>query len=127
MPSYFDLAELTSSDTADKHQLANEPPSKARANLQRLIDQTLAPIREEVDQPVYVTSGYRSVRLNKLVDGVDNSRHTRGTAADIYTVGHTARELEVIIRRLAREGQIPEPVELIAYPDKGHVHVAVAD
>jgi len=32
MPNYFDLAELTTSDTASRLQLANVPPAKAVAD-----------------------------------------------------------------------------------------------
>ena len=34
-------------------------------------------------RPLVVTSGYRCETHNKAVGGVENSRHTQGTAADI--------------------------------------------
>ena len=34
--------------------------------------------------PIYVSSGYRSPRLNNAVHGATTSQHTTGQAADIY-------------------------------------------
>ena len=52
-----------------------------------LIDTELVEVLEDVrtyfNNPVIITSGYRTPEYNKKVGGVKNSQHTKGTAADI--------------------------------------------
>ena len=43
----------------------------------------LQPARELYRKPIRVTSGFRSLAVNRAVGGVRNSQHTRGEAADI--------------------------------------------
>ena len=52
-------------------------------NLEALIDNLLDPIREQWGAAIYVTSGFRSIALNKAVGGVPNSHHLGGYAADL--------------------------------------------
>ena len=40
-------------------------------------------LRDTINRPVIVTSGYRCVRHNKEVGGVENSYHLQGLAVDI--------------------------------------------
>lgn len=44
--------------------------------------------------PIYITSGFRSERLNKLVGGKPTSRHLFGLAVDCYCPAFTAKEFE---------------------------------
>ena len=53
-------------------------------NLQHLCIHVLQPLRDAIGRPVYITSGYRSAKLNARVGGVPNSYHLRGLAADIH-------------------------------------------
>jgi zinc D-Ala-D-Ala carboxypeptidase len=41
------------------------------------------------DQPIRVTSGFRSVSCNNAVGGASNSRHLYGDAADLGAGAHT--------------------------------------
>ena len=52
--------------------------------------------------PFVVTSGYRCEQHNKEVDGVENSAHTRGFAADIKAANSTKRF--IIVNALLRAG-----------------------
>lgn len=61
-------------------------------NLVKILDE----IRERLGCPVIVTSGTRCARHNKEVQGVADSRHVRGKAADIVaTVGSKDRVLKI--------------------------------
>lgn len=57
-------------------------------SMQQVADMTygcimlLEPARRQVG-PIIINSGYRNVRVNRLVGGVGNSQHLRGQAADI--------------------------------------------
>lgn len=82
----FSLRELTKSATAERLGILNKPTKEVLANLQELASTILQPIREKWGEPIIVTSGYRSPRLNEVVGGARNSQHMKGQAADIRTV-----------------------------------------
>lgn len=85
---YFSLSELTSSATARKMSISNIPDEDAVLNLKALIYNILDPARKIYGAPIFVHSGYRCERLNKVVGGVKNSQHLKGEAADIDTGSH---------------------------------------
>jgi len=80
---YFTIEELTHSNIAARRGIDNTPNEDHRKNLQRLIELVLDPLREEVDKPIIVSSGYRCPELNKAVGGSSTSQHMQGLAADI--------------------------------------------
>ena len=80
---YFSIKELTKSETATKKGIDNTPNAAQVKNLESLINNLLDPIREQWGAAIYVTSGFRSVALNKAVGGVSNSHHLGGYAADL--------------------------------------------
>lgn len=55
--------------------------------------QKLDALREAVNRPIYVTSGYRCPTHNSKVSYASQSYHTRGMAVDIYCDGLTVDEL----------------------------------
>lgn len=57
---------------------------------QELLD-LLELIREDLGQPMRVSSGNRCTQHNAAVGGVANSSHTRGFAADIFVGGGSKR------------------------------------
>ena len=76
---YFTLNELISTSTG----LLNIPSTEQLANLQKLVTNVLDPLRELYGKPITVNSGFRSVAVNKKVNGATNSDHLFGFAADI--------------------------------------------
>ena len=78
----FTLSELIHSDTALKNNINNMPDIVALDNLLNLIFYCLQPIRDKLNKPMIITSGYRSKALNSLVGGVSSSQHLKGQAAD---------------------------------------------
>ena len=82
---HFSLLEFTESPTARKHGIANVPPAEAVDNLKRLCENTLEPLREALQLPVVITSGFRSKALNDLLaHSSERSQHMQGQAADFY-------------------------------------------
>ena len=81
---YFSIKELCNSTTAKKKGIDNTPTPEAEANLVRLIEEVLDPIREQDGKPISVSSGYRCEELNSAVGGAKNSFHKTGCAADIH-------------------------------------------
>ena len=50
-------------------------------------------LRERINRPIIITSGYRCPEYNRRVNGATNSQHMLGTAADIRVDGMTPRQL----------------------------------
>ena len=80
---HFTIEELTHSDTAIGHGIANNPGAVERENLRRLAERVLDPARERLGAPIYVNSGYRCKAVNNAVGGSKTSQHLLGEAADI--------------------------------------------
>lgn len=77
--SNFSFNELTKTDTG----LENTPSDmNVIRNLVRL-SEFLQIIRNELQLPIIVNSGYRSKEVNEAVGGVLSSYHVKGLAADI--------------------------------------------
>ena len=83
----FTLGELLASETAERNpdmlKEQHNPPPEVVANLAYLVGVTLQPIRETLNFPIRVSSGYRSPSLNKAVNGSSTSQHCIGQAVDI--------------------------------------------
>ena len=87
---HFSLKEMTDSQTAVKHGIANIPSPEAVENLRRLCESTLEPLREAIGLPIIVTSGFRTLALNSLLaHASSSSQHMRGQAADFWVQGST--------------------------------------
>lgn len=82
----FTLSELTYSSTAESKGVDNIPDRWALENLKKLCNDILQPIRDKYGKSIFINSGYRSPKVNRLVGGSLSSQHTKGEAADI-TVG----------------------------------------
>ena len=95
---FFNLAELTASETAARHKINNSPSAEIIGNLQYGVDMVLDRIRRLYGKPIKINSGYRCGELNKIVGGVPNSWHQYGNAADIHI--NNVEEAEVIFRWL---------------------------
>ncbi len=92
---HFSYAEMTHTS----RKLDNTPNAKQLANLKKLCDGVLEPLRKLVGKPIQINSAFRSKVVNKAVGGVGDSYHLDGLAADIVVEGMTARELYNLIRK----------------------------
>lgn len=120
---WFSLREMTRTSTG----LRNVPPDDVYANLGRLVHTLLDPLRNDLGQPVRVTSGYRSPQVNAAVGGSRTSRHMLGLAADIKVRGMESTTLAERIEQLRQDGFLDYD-QVIAYAASrgGHVHVGLA-
>ena len=114
--NHFTLSELKRSATADKLGINNSIPMSIIPNIEMLINQVLDPIREYMNEPIYVNSGYRCPLLNKAVGGVAGSQHVLGQAADITT---RSRENNLIMERYIEENLVFD--QMIVYKDFIHI------
>jgi zinc D-Ala-D-Ala carboxypeptidase len=79
----FTLEELTFSQTAARMGIPNAPNADQIAALEALCDEVLQPLRDALNAPIVVSSGFRCPALNRAVDGAPDSQHLDGKAADI--------------------------------------------
>jgi uncharacterized protein YcbK (DUF882 family) len=93
-------------------------PEKYRGNLERLC-RNLQVLRDDIGEPIHITSGYRTPRYNKKVGGKPASKHLKAGAGDFTTKNRTPKQLYKRIEELIKEGRM-EQGGLHAYP--GFVH-----
>lgn len=89
----FSLSELINSETAKKNKISNIPDISSLDNILNLIFYVLQPLRERLNKPIKINSGYRCKKLNALVGGVATSQHLKGQAADIVVQGMSVKNL----------------------------------
>ena len=89
LTEHFSLEEFTRSSTAKARGINNSLNPSAESdlsvirNIKNLCVQVLEPLRNHISQPLVISSGYRSPRLNAAVGGAANSQHLTGQAADL--------------------------------------------
>lgn len=81
LTEHFTLGELTRSDTALRLGLDNTPPPDIAQRL-LLTAVGMERVRELLNAPIIVTSGYRSPEVNRAIGGSQNSQHCKGEAVD---------------------------------------------
>ena len=121
----FTLSELTNSSTANYYKVSNTPDRFALENLTKLCNEILQPIRDKFGKSIYVNSGYRNPKVNRLVGGSSSSQHTKGEAADI-TVGSKEgnRKLFDLIVQMIENKEI-KVGQLIDEKDYKWLHVSL--
>ena len=83
LSEHFTLDEFCRSATAELHNIKNNPGTLEVQNMLWGCVNVLEPLRNILDEPIIITSGYRCEKLNSLVGGVKGSFHTKGCAADL--------------------------------------------
>jgi zinc D-Ala-D-Ala carboxypeptidase len=78
---HFTLAELIASETAARRGIDNDPSPEVVERLKHTCV-GLEAIRTRLGAPLHITSGYRSLELNRAVGSSDTSDHVTGDAAD---------------------------------------------
>ena len=92
---HISLKEATKSNTAERLGIDNFPDSDALINMQTLAENVFEPLREFVGGPIYVSSFYRSKKLNTAIGGSKNSQHCKGQAIDIDDIYSGATNAEM--------------------------------
>ncbi len=81
--THLNLAEVTRSDAAKRHNIDNTPTAEHLENFKLIADKVFEPIRAHFGVPIHISSGYRSQALNKFIKGSASSQHCKGQAIDI--------------------------------------------
>ena len=97
LSEHFSFDELTHTS---KYELleANRQSAKAFMKQLKYVVGTLEEIREVLEVPLRVTSGFRNNALNKAVGGSPTSGHTKGLCADFIPIGMDVIEAFTIIQ-----------------------------
>lgn len=115
---HFKLSELIASETALKMSIDNTPDIEHIVSLSNLVANTLQPLRNALNIPIQVTSGYRSPALNAAVGGAARSQHLTGEAVDI-TINN---DITLLVSALLKAG-IPFD-QCIVYVSRRFMHIS---
>ena len=94
----FKKSEFESDDGSRMTEEILVNVTKLACNLQRL--------RDVLNRPIRINSGYRSIKHNKAVGGVKGSYHTKGMAADIVVEGLNPKQVANAIESLILSGEM---------------------
>lgn len=75
--------EATQSQTAVRLRIDNTPDSATVARMKLVANRCFEPAREHFGVPIYISSFYRSPKLNKAIGGASKSQHVLGEAIDL--------------------------------------------
>ena len=105
----FYLDEFIISQVAERHGYRNEPNEKQTENLKLLCRNVLQPLREIIDVPIFINSGFRSFDVNAAVGGKFNSQHLEGKAADFIVPSMNLVDVfNIILQKLSFDQLIYE-------------------
>jgi hypothetical protein len=83
LSEHLDLSEVIRSESAKRNGISNMPTEAHIANFKLLAEKVFEPIRVNFRCPINLSSGYRSVELNRIIGGSLTSQHCTGEAIDI--------------------------------------------
>ena len=120
----FSLEEFEHSEVAIASGIKNKAPEEAINNLKKLCENVLEPLRQYLNKPIRILSGYRCEELNNAVNGVEKSQHLTGCAADITVENIPHPELFEIIKNNFKFDQLILEYVQSNNPYSGWVHVS---
>ena len=123
--TFFKPSEFTNSRTADTLCIDNTPDYDVIwLNLINIINYVLIPVRNRINMPITISSGYRSPRLNSAVKGASRSYHIFGRACDIYCANLQSLYNAILaVNNANLKAHRPVLKEFIRY--KNFIHIAL--
>lgn len=82
-------------------------PEEFIANVEKLAE-NLQVLRDYLDEPIHINSGFRTKEYNRSCGGRIFSQHLVAKAADITVKSKTPKELKAIIEKLIGEGKMAQ-------------------
>ena len=121
----FELYEFTRSQDASRLGIDNTPSSDVVRELGALVSNVLQPLRDYLGRPIFISSGYRSPKLNSHIGGASDSQHMAGQAADFecWSVSNV-RLFHAIRYRFAFDQLILERHDPNQGPNSGWIHLS---
>jgi zinc D-Ala-D-Ala carboxypeptidase len=86
LSEHITMKEATRSNTAVRFNIENFPSNETIISMQAVAENIFEPLRKYINEPIYISSFYRSPELNKTIGGSTRSQHCKGEAIDIDDV-----------------------------------------
>ena len=83
---HISMKEALRSNTAKRLGINNMPDNDTLVTMQITAQHIFEPLRNKFNEPIYISSFYRSPELNKAIGGSTSSQHCKGEAIDIDDV-----------------------------------------
>ena len=83
LSAHVTLKEFQASGLATLRNLNNEMNESQIASAKLLCENVFEPLRLYLNTPIQISSGFRSLQVNKMIGGASTSQHTKGEAMDI--------------------------------------------
>ena len=83
LSAHVTLKEFQASGIATLRNLNNEMNETQIASAKLLCENVFEPLRIYLNTPIQISSGFRSLQVNKMIGGASTSQHTKGEAMDI--------------------------------------------
>ncbi len=83
---HISMKEALRSNTAKRLGIDNMPDNDTLVTMQITAEHIFEPLRNKFNEPIYISSFYRSPELNKAIGGSSSSQHCKGEAIDIDDV-----------------------------------------
>lgn len=83
LSAHVTLEEFTYSPTATTHGINNKMSESQIATAKLLCENVFEPLRNYLNTPIKISSGFRCVQLNRMIKGSLTSQHTKGEAMDL--------------------------------------------
>ncbi|MEX1185332.1 MAG: D-Ala-D-Ala carboxypeptidase family metallohydrolase [Gemmatimonadaceae bacterium] len=101
-------------------ELVQPVPIRYQANVRRLVETILQPLRSLWGKRFRILSGYRDATLNGAVGGSSTSQHRRAEASDV-----TTENVRGLVRAMiVRPNKFPTG-QVIYYPSQNFAHIAL--
>lgn len=116
----FKMSELLHSNEAVRSNLNNVPSEAHKKNLIEAATNLFQPVRDILDQPMGISSGYRSKTVNDAVGGSATSAHSLGYAIDFVApkFGDTIAIAKFLVEKLYIN-KIPFDQLILEFPNTG--------
>lgn len=109
------LSEVLKSQTASRQGIDNTPSMQVFKNIVESAVNLWQPVRDLLGVPILISSGYRTLKLNRAIRSKDSSAHTAGYAIDFSapSFGSSTKIVNFL------KGKLPAFDQLILeYPNK---------
>ena len=83
---HISIKEALRSNTAKRLDIDNTPDEYTIETMKITAEHIFEPLRNKFNEPIYISSFYRSPELNKAIGGSVKSQHCKGEAIDIDDV-----------------------------------------
>jgi len=83
LSAHVTLKEFQASGIATLRNLNNQMNESQIASAKLLCENVFEPLRIHLNTPIEISSGFRSLQVNKMIGGASTSQHTKGEAMDI--------------------------------------------